>query len=579
MTKGKSGILKKDPLKIRQYAILILILWTIVLLLFVLWDKQNMEEEALNRAFVYTKVGFDKDILYRKWASEHGGVYVPITKKTPPNPYLSHIKNRDIITDSVQLTLVNPAYMTRQVYELQDAGSDIHGHITSLNPIRPENKADAWETKALLSFEKGVNDFYEVDTIKGKAYFRYMKPFVVETSCLKCHAQQGYKLNDIRGGISVSYPMESIKVLDINESNHFLTHFIVWFLGIIVIGTAYFRIHKSDFKRLVAEQKLHHFNKELEKEVAIRTKDLIESEHKWESVFRAIASPAQLIDKNHVIKYVNDATLEAFKCNKEDLIGKNCCAIFHQSDEYPQNCPLEKIKEDQKPVIEEIYLEALYKLYLISCTPLLDSEGNLDSIIHIMTDISEIKLVEENLIKERNKAQQYLEVAAVMMISIDKSGTVLLVNPKGCEILGYSKKEIIGSNWFDNYIPKHQRKEMKEVAQKAFAGEIEFVKHYENNILTKKGEERLIEWNNEVIKDSEGNISSVLSSGTDITARRIAEEELKKHREHLEVLVQKRTRELEEKNEKLDRINKLFVGRELRMAELKKEIEKLKGNT
>ena len=63
---------------------------------------------------------------------------------------------RDVITPSGRhLTLVNPAYMTRQIYELAQKEHKASGRITSLKPLRPENKADAWETAALQDFERG----------------------------------------------------------------------------------------------------------------------------------------------------------------------------------------------------------------------------------------------------------------------------------------------------------------------------------------------------------------------------------------------------------------------------------------
>ena len=150
---------------------------------------------------------FQKDTVYRYWATLQGGVYVPVSDDTPPNPYLAHMPERDISTPSgKKLTLVNPAYMTRQVHALGLQKYGLRGHITSLNPIRPENESDSWEKEALLSFEKGVQEVSALAPIDGETYFRYMRPFVTEKGCLKCHAAQGYKEGDIRGGISFSVP-------------------------------------------------------------------------------------------------------------------------------------------------------------------------------------------------------------------------------------------------------------------------------------------------------------------------------------------------------------------------------------
>ena len=74
---------------------------------------------------------FHKDLAYRHWASSHGGVYVPIDAKTPANPFLAHIPERDINTSSGKnLTLMNPAYMLRQTMEQFEELYGVKGHIT-----------------------------------------------------------------------------------------------------------------------------------------------------------------------------------------------------------------------------------------------------------------------------------------------------------------------------------------------------------------------------------------------------------------------------------------------------------------
>lgn len=169
-------------------------------------DKKYAERVIFKQAEMF----FKHIVQIRQWNSQHGGVYVPVTANNPPNPYLE-VSNRDVTTpDGIQLTLVNPAYMTRQLAELEKIGSGILFHITSLTPIRPENKADEWETKALKAFAKGAPFFTELTDIGGQPFYRYMGPLKLESDCLKCHADQGSKVGDIRGGISVSLPGEFI---------------------------------------------------------------------------------------------------------------------------------------------------------------------------------------------------------------------------------------------------------------------------------------------------------------------------------------------------------------------------------
>jgi len=142
-------------------------------------------------------------------------------------------------------------------------------------------------------------------------------------------------------------------------------------------------------------------------------------------------------------------------------------------------------------------------------------------------EIDERKRTEEALRKERDKAQKYLDIAGVMFVALDTDGKVIMVNKKGCEILGYKFEEIIGKVWFDNFLPQSHTKEVKKIFKQLMAGEIEPVEYYENPVLTKSGKERIAAWHNTLLKDEAGKIIGTLSSGEDITERKQAQEALK----------------------------------------------------
>ncbi len=100
---------------LRLYFWMLLILWTVFVGSVLLWNIYRQKIETAEAARIVARSALQKDMSYRRWATSHGGVYVPITEKTPPNPYLSYLKERDITTPSGRaLTLVNPAYMARQ---------------------------------------------------------------------------------------------------------------------------------------------------------------------------------------------------------------------------------------------------------------------------------------------------------------------------------------------------------------------------------------------------------------------------------------------------------------------------------
>jgi diguanylate cyclase (GGDEF)-like protein/PAS domain S-box-containing protein len=153
--------------------------------------------------------------LTREWNARHDGVYVPITETTRPNPWLDH-ERRDLVTqEGIELTMINQAFMTRQLAEIARQADGIQIHLTSLKPLRPANRADAWEAEALRRFDSGLGELVEL--IPGEVpVHRYMAPLKVTKPCLGCHERQGYEVGLVRGGISVTMP--SAQLLEVRDA-------------------------------------------------------------------------------------------------------------------------------------------------------------------------------------------------------------------------------------------------------------------------------------------------------------------------------------------------------------------------
>lgn len=234
--------------RIHRFLLFIVVFWSAAIACSFGWLYTHEKQSVVEVARAEAVATFEKDTLYRRWATKQGGVYVAVSETSPPNPHLSHVPERDITTPSgKKLTLVNPAYMTRQVFELAAGQNNLlRGHLTSLNPIRPENAADPWEEKALISFQRGVKEVSEVQVMDGRKYMRLMRPYVTEAACLKCHAVQGYKVGDIRGGISTSVPLESHSEFAQGAIRAGATaHGLLWLLGLGIIGTGANALRKS----------------------------------------------------------------------------------------------------------------------------------------------------------------------------------------------------------------------------------------------------------------------------------------------------------------------------------------------
>lgn len=226
-------------LKDRRSWVLPIATWACLVLASFVWNWIETRRHAHAVAEDTARAFFEDIETTRLWNAMHGGVYVPVTEKTQPNPHLQD-PLRDLTTrEGIHLTKVNPAFMTRQIAEIASGRDGVHFHITSLKPLRPENAADAWETAALQAFERGTAEVTELmhSTQQGPV-FRYMAPLVVEQPCLKCHEKQGYALGDIRGGISVDLPAGAIlAAMHRMQWNLIAVHAVTLLIGVAGIVT------------------------------------------------------------------------------------------------------------------------------------------------------------------------------------------------------------------------------------------------------------------------------------------------------------------------------------------------------
>ena len=207
---------------------IVTLFWIILIFGLAWWNVRQIREADQEKNLEAARSLFDIIVTTREWNSRLGGVYVPVSDEIQPNPYLD-VPDRDILTTSgVALTKVNPAYMTRLIGEIAKENNNVTYHITSLNPIRPANAPNAWEREALLTFENKKAEEFLLD--RQDNTFKYMAPLFVEDSCLACHAKQGYQLGDVRGGISVSFPVQPAVIVPT-----LLSYLIIGIIGLGII--------------------------------------------------------------------------------------------------------------------------------------------------------------------------------------------------------------------------------------------------------------------------------------------------------------------------------------------------------
>mgnify|MGYP003623244187 FL=1 len=267
---------KSIPLTL--FACVLVVIWTIGIGLSLFYNTGKLEQHALDSARIQARSAIEKDIVYRRWNSMHGGVFVPVVEGVfEPNPYLPAAGRTITDRDSgVSYTKINPAYMTRLVHELGALDAGMRGHITSTMPIRPGNAPDDWERAALRLLEAREKDeVSSVQRISGTEYMRLIMGLETEESCLSCHGHQGYKLGDIRGGISVDVPLAPFMTV-VKESEYMLygTHVSLWLIGLLGISFGMRQISEGIRERDYAEEELRGLTVNLEKIVEERTEAL-----------------------------------------------------------------------------------------------------------------------------------------------------------------------------------------------------------------------------------------------------------------------------------------------------------------
>ncbi|MBF0460667.1 MAG: DUF3365 domain-containing protein [Magnetococcales bacterium] len=264
---------------------------------------QEETDQAMALAIHTARANLFKDLSLRHWAARHGGVYVPVDERTPPNPGLAHIPERDIQTPSgKRLTLMNPAYILRQVMEENSDFSGTSDKITSLKPLNVANTPDPWEEKALRLFETGTEEVIEVVGEGLDADLRLMRPMIVQEGCLKCHLSQGYKVGDVRGGIGVRVPLRSFRErTTIVLRKLQIMHSLFWGVGMVLLG----------FYHRVARERKRLYVTLLEREKRLR----LTQEHALDAIITT--------DADGLVEEINPAAETLFGYPKEVLLGRN----------------------------------------------------------------------------------------------------------------------------------------------------------------------------------------------------------------------------------------------------------------
>ncbi len=300
---------------LRFYSYILAAIWAVFVFGMMLWNVSRVNETTGRLANQVARAHFDKDQAFRLWATSHGGVYVPVDDRTPPNPCLKHVPERDVKTPSgKELTLMNPAYMLRQLHQDFAELYGIKGHLTSLKPLQPANHPDEWEKRALEMFETGTTQVTEYVEIEDKPYLRIIRPVLAEKDCLKCH--NNYREGDIRGGVGVALPMQDFLEVRRGEiTTLIVSHSSIFLIGLLGIGLGMRRLGQREGERDQAQSALG------------------ASEQKYRSLFNHSRDGIFMTSREGELVEANESLLDMFGYTAEEMIGMDVRQLYSDCSE------------------------------------------------------------------------------------------------------------------------------------------------------------------------------------------------------------------------------------------------------
>jgi PAS domain S-box-containing protein len=263
-------------------------------------------------------------------------------------------------------------------------------------------------------------------------------------------------------------------------------------------------------------------------EAGVETDALGWLERRYKFMIDHMGEGLGITDREERFLFCNPSAERLFGVRPGELVGRNI-RDFLSAEEYIRirNEADRRTKDRRSSYETEILaMDGSRKTLSIIALPWLSADGSVSGSFATFRDVTAQRRAEAAVGHERDMAQRYLDIAGVLMVAIDASHKVTMINHKGCEVLGLSEVEIVGRDWFETFIPARLRKRVSHVFDQLMAEEIAPVEYFENPVLTADKDERLVAWHNTMLYDENGKITGTLSSGEDITDRKLTEKKL-----------------------------------------------------
>lgn len=267
-------------------------------------------------------------------------------------------------------------------------------------------------------------------------------------------------------------------------------------------------------------------------DIVVRKKaeeDLRASEERLRAIFDSVPDPVYLKDSEGRYTHVNSAFERYFRTTAKAVLGKTREEAFKHG-RFEEVRTLERQALSGVPVRRELQLALTGEERDVEIIkiPILDNQKRTTGICVTARDVTERKRTEAALRRAHSRAQRLLEVAGVMIIALAPDGTIALINRKGCEILGCEQEDVLGTNWLHSFVQDSDQPWVGQLLRRLMDREIDETGSFELLMRTHTGGELIISWNSTLVSEPDGTLLGIISSGEDVTARRRAEETLRR---------------------------------------------------
>ncbi len=245
----------------------------------------------------------------------------------------------------------------------------------------------------------------------------------------------------------------------------------------------------------------------------------------WEHTFDAIPDMIAIIDNKYRFIRVNKAMAKRLRLMSEECIGLTCYLVVHGTEEPPSFCPYCLLLKDNNEHVKKVHEEAMGGYFIVSVSPLHNSEGKLTGCIHVARDINECTQAEKALQESEERFRSAFDESAIGMTLVSRDCRLLRVNNALCRLLGFKDDELKGQEFLD--FSQSDDINSSLLAHKAVVDKESSLLWIEKRYINKDGQIIWCEVSSSPVFDSPGRMLYTVAHVQDITERKKVEEALK----------------------------------------------------